>query len=75
MLNNREGMLTTKQAARMCGVSDQTIRRWIKEGRFPGATRGLGETSPYYIPREPVEAFVAKKLSERGIENLGQETK
>ena len=59
-------MLTTTQAAEMCGVTDQTIRRWIRLGRFPGAWRGLGDTSPYRIPRADVEAFIARKLAERG---------
>jgi excisionase family DNA binding protein len=58
--------LSTTQVARMCGVTDETIRRWIRQGRFPGAYRGLGVTSPYHIPREEVEAFIARRLEERG---------
>ena len=66
MMSKKEGMLSTTEAGRMCGVSSQTIRRWIRLGRFPGATRGLGVSSRYYIPREPVEAFIVRRLKERG---------
>jgi excisionase family DNA binding protein len=62
--------LSTTQVARMCGVTDETIRRWIRQGRFPGAYRGLGVTSPYHIPREEVEAFIARRLEERGDEHF-----
>ncbi|HET89485.1 MAG TPA: DNA-binding protein [Chloroflexi bacterium] len=50
----------------MCGVSDQTIRRWIKQGYFPGVRRSLGVTSPYRVPRVEVEAFITRRLEERG---------
>ena len=62
--------LSTTQVAQMCGVTDETIRRWIRQGRFPGAYRGLGVTSPYHIPREEVEAFIAQRLEERGAEHF-----
>ncbi|RLC66969.1 MAG: hypothetical protein DRI48_03495 [Chloroflexi bacterium] len=65
-MSEKEEMILTSQAARMCGVSDETIRRWIRQGRFPGAYRGLGITSPYHIPRREVEAFIARRLEERG---------
>jgi excisionase family DNA binding protein len=69
-MSEEQEMLSTKEAARMCDVSDQTIRRWVKQGRFPGALRGLGHTSPFRIPRESVEAFIARKLEERGSEDF-----
>jgi excisionase family DNA binding protein len=65
-MSEKEDVLYTSQVARMCGVTDETIRRWIRQGRFPGAYRGLGVTSPYHIPREEVEAFIARRLEERG---------
>ena len=55
------GMVSVRDAARMCGVSEQTIRRWIKDGIFAGAEKGLGRSSPYKIPRSEVERVVAGK--------------
>jgi excisionase family DNA binding protein len=35
-----DGYLTVAQAARRCGVEPQTIRRWARQGDFPGAFPG-----------------------------------
>ncbi len=32
-------LLTGKQAAQMCGVSERTWRRWSQSGRAPGAIK------------------------------------
>ena len=67
-----EEFIKASEAARMCGVSSRTVRRWIKAGLFPGARRGLGKSSPYLIPRREVEAFVARRLKELGEEKVYQ---
>ncbi|HEC35368.1 MAG TPA: DNA-binding protein [Anaerolineae bacterium] len=64
--------LTASQVANMCGVSSRTVRRWVRAGFFPGTKRGLGKTSPYRIPREAVESFIARRLKELGMEGLDQ---
>lgn len=51
--------MSLRQAATYCGVSHETLRRWVKAGRLP-ATR---ERSPgrqgwrYVVKREAVEAL------------------
>ena len=67
-----EEYIKASEAARMCGVSSRTIRRWIKKGLFPGARRGLGKSSPYLIPRREVEAFVVQRVKELGEEKVYQ---
>ncbi len=69
-MSENEGFLRVSQVARMCGVSPRTVRRWVQAGFFPGTKRGLGRTSPYYIPREAVESFIARRLKELGTEGL-----
>jgi excisionase family DNA binding protein len=51
--------ISVAEAAELCDVTGQTIRRWIEAGYFPGARRrGPGLTSPYLIPRSQVEALL-----------------
>jgi len=69
-MSENEEMLSTSQVARMCGVTSETVRHWIRQGRFPGSWRGLGVTSPYHIPRSEVETFIAQKLQQRGSEDF-----
>lgn len=55
-------MLTVKEAANLLGQSGQTVRTWLKKGRFPGAR--LEETalgSYWLIPDIAVEGFTLKK--------------
>jgi hypothetical protein len=59
----KEKMVRAKEAAEMLGKSHQTIRTWLKQGRFPGAY--LEETplgSFWLIPVSAVESFVGKKV-------------
>ena len=47
------------QVAELFDVHKMTVYRWIDAGHFPGAhklTPG-GQTSPYRIPEEDIEAF------------------
>jgi excisionase family DNA binding protein len=55
-------MLTVKEVASQMGQTGQTIRTWLKRGRFPGAR--LEETplgSYWLIPDTAVEGFELKK--------------
>lgn len=55
-------MLTVKEVASQMGQTGQTIRTWLKKGRFPGAR--LEETalgSYWLIPATAVEGFTLKK--------------
>ena len=45
-----EGGLGIEAAARLCGVSDETIRRRLRAGRLPGARRVGGPASEWRIP-------------------------
>jgi excisionase family DNA binding protein len=56
--------LTASQVAEMCGVTARTVNRWVRAGYFAGATRAPGRTSPYRIPKDEVESFIAQ-MSER----------
>jgi excisionase family DNA binding protein len=48
--------LTVPEVAAELRVSDETIRRWAKAGRFPGAFNLKG-TSGWRIPRESLNRF------------------
>ena len=56
--------LTASQVAEMCGVTARTVNRWVRAGYFAGATRAPGRTSPYRIPKDEVDSFIAQ-MSER----------
>lgn len=66
IMQDRVENVSIKQAAEMCQVSKATIRRWIDAEMFPGATRGLGMTSPWRIPKSEVLDVIAQRLLERG---------
>lgn len=48
-------VLTTSQAARLCGVSAETIRRWIRTKGLPAYNTQLGLN--IRIRRDDLEAF------------------
>jgi len=60
--NQGEEVLTPEQVAPIFNVHRATVCRWIREGRFPGATRvGVGGPRDHYlIPRSAVEALRAR---------------
>jgi excisionase family DNA binding protein len=45
-----DGCLGVEEAARLCGVSDETIRRRLRANRLPHAARAEGPSSPWRIP-------------------------
>lgn len=54
----RRRLLTMKEAGAALGVSQFTIRRRIADGTLRGVRVG-GEASPWRVPVDAVEAFVA----------------
>jgi excisionase family DNA binding protein len=53
--------LTTSQAARIAGVSDQTIRLWMRSGQLAHERTPLGAL----IDRNALERFLAERTAER----------
>lgn len=47
--------MTVSDVARVCGVTERTVRRWLREGRLP-ATRLAGRVR---IPRHAVQELAA----------------
>ena len=41
----------TKEMAERCGVSINTVSKWCREGKIPGATQDK-KGSPWHIPRD-----------------------
>lgn len=54
-LSPSPSILTTREAARYCGVSAETIRRWIRTKGLPAYNTQLGLN--IRIRREDLEAF------------------
>jgi Helix-turn-helix domain len=60
--------LTVAEAAQLCGLSTSTIRRYLRDGRFPGARQDPssipGQPGPWRIPPGDVlEAGLARQLT------------
>lgn len=53
-LINGENHLTVTETARRIGVSDETVRRWLRLGKLPG--RKLTQT--YFIREKDVDEFL-----------------
>jgi excisionase family DNA binding protein len=51
-------LITTKDAAKIAGVSQPTIRSWIKSGKIFATTRPGRSGDEYLIYRESLEALV-----------------
>lgn len=57
-LNQYPDALRTSQTAEVLQTSEQTIRRWIKDGTLP-AFRVRGQ---YRVPREAIERMIAEAM-------------
>jgi len=68
-----EQTFTVKEAAHRLGASDETVRRMILEGIFPGARKLRPEknTSPYRIPKSELDAYLQAR-DEKSILKSGQ---
>lgn len=63
-----DGTLGVEQAARACGVSDETIRRRLRARRLPNAVREPGAAGAWRIPlRDLLDAGLRPKLGTDGI--------
>lgn len=61
--------LNAAQAARILGIGDKTIRRWLKEGKkFPSAI--LTANREYAIPEGEVERVRQQRLNPQGLADL-----
>ena len=56
-----DDMLTTSEAARLIGVSAETIRAWLRDGRLPCIDTRLGAL----IARRDVEMVIARRAAEQ----------
>jgi excisionase family DNA binding protein len=58
----KEQMMTVREVANELGKSEQTVRTWLKRGRFPGAKLEETPLGPYWlIPSSAVESFSLRK--------------
>jgi len=58
-------LLTVKEAARACGVSDDTIKRRLRDGQFPSAVRGTDKgrrPGPWLLTVEDLAAAGLKPM-------------
>lgn len=51
--------LTTAQVAKLLGVSDETVRRWIIAGQLPGVR--MTDDSWYRVNRRELEKYAQAK--------------
>ncbi len=57
-MENEIELLTTQEAARILRVTPQTIMNMIRRGDLPGRKIGMGNNSPWRIPRESVLKYI-----------------
>lgn len=55
---------TVDQFAKLLNVSENTIRRAIKEGRIHACRPGIGKRSPYRIPDTEIERICVMDFQE-----------
>ena len=60
---NGNHYLTATEAARRLGVSDETIRRWVRLGRLPARKLGV----QYFILEEDVEECAKAEEKAAGV--------
>lgn len=58
--SNGAEWLRSRDLLRRYGISDVTLWRWVKAGRFPAPTR-LGATRSLFWPRSTVEKWEAAR--------------
>jgi excisionase family DNA binding protein len=54
--------ITVEEAARLLGVHDQTVRRWLRAGRLQGTL--LSRRAGYRIQRAEIERVLREGLPE-----------
>lgn len=64
-----DGMYTISMLAEVVGVSPDTIRRWVKNGRLPYETQDNGQLTVYLFDGDA--ARIAKQLNGSGDNDVG----
>lgn len=54
----------TKEAARRWNVTENTVRKWCREGKIYGATQDK-KWSPWHIPQDAIKPLKGKKNDEK----------
>jgi excisionase family DNA binding protein len=67
--NTKSRFLTTGQVCGELGISEETLMRWVKAGRFPAPLR-LGLRRHVWL-RVELEEFIQLKIEERNNANSG----
>lgn len=62
---NQSLLLTVKDAADQFRCSEAHIRRLIDSGELDAIRIGNGPRSPYRVPRNSLESYVARKLEQK----------
>ena len=58
----QERWLTVAEIVEQLQVHEQTVRRWLREGRLPG--RNFGGRTGYRVRQRDLEAFLAGEAQE-----------
>lgn len=58
-------MIKVKEASEIMGVSPDTVRMLVEEGKIPKAVVVIGKRNTYYIPRKPFMEWLGE---ESGVE-------
>lgn len=62
-----EGLwLTVEDVAKSLKVTEETVRRWIRQGELPVLQLGRSPRSGYRIRRDELERFVADRYGPSG---------
>lgn len=56
-----QNLIPLAEAVRRAGVSDKTLRRWIKSGRVTGYRRGSSERGPLFVDPSELMREVARE--------------
>ena len=59
-----DDLLTVPEVAVMLRLNDQTVRKWLREGRLPGRSHLGTRTAGYRIRRSDVTAFLDAQRGE-----------
>jgi len=71
-----EEFLTSSEAAKLLGVTGETINRWLQAGHFPNAWRiNPHSRSRWRIPKSDIDAFIELRRSQRGFFYIPPKTK
>ncbi len=58
-----EDLLTVAEVAAMLRLNEQTVRKWLREGRLPGISLGSRQAG-WRVRRSDVEQFLDERRGE-----------